>query len=459
MDPMSRFVIARWAVAGSLTVLAATAAAQEVVELPAEDRPLSVEMENVFGLGSLDAPEWQHFGKIQSSAFDGEGNLFLLDIDARNILVVDGEGALAGRIGRPGGGPGEFDFPRYLAVLPDGRIVVADIPRHRFFQIFHGDGAFDRGVRVGNDLLGIHGAFHADRGGSDAIILSSANMARYLPMQPEESKDPPGTRSILRLKLEDDDLAQEAFAYAWAPPTPEPIEFRIGNRTIGTGETTPPPRIFDPGLFLGTLPGGGIAFSDSSAYSVKVTDASGGIARILSRPFAPEPVTDRIVEEEIERRLDEFALTAVATFRRASRVVDGAGNPIEGLIPDEMIVEGGLRSQRASLEARAAAEEVPVVLDLRTTWEGEIWVRRRGDRPSSDGPIDVLTPDGRYLGSLPADTPMPDAFGPGGLVAFVETGELGQYTVRVSRMRLTGSPGDADPAGIRSDESRPRHDR
>ena len=51
----------------------------------------------------------------------------------------------------------------------------------------------------------------------------------------------------------------------------------------------------------------------------------------------------------------------------------------------------------------------------------------------SDGPIDVLTVEGRYLGGYPAGTPMPDAFGPGGLVAFIETGELGESTVLVKR--------------------------
>ena len=79
--------------------------------------------------------------------------------------------------------------------------------------------------------------------------------------------------------------------------------------------------------------------------------------------------------------------------------------------------------------------EVPVVRDLRTSWEGTIWVGRRGEEPASDGPIDLLTPDGRYIGTLAADaTAMPSAFGPDGLVAFIETNELGVNTVVVKRL-------------------------
>ena len=53
----------------------------------------------------------------------------------------------------------------------------------------------------------------------------------------------------------------------------------------------------------------------------------------------------------------------------------------------------------------------------------------------SDGPIDVLTPDGCYLGTFPADgMSMPGAFGPDGLAAFVEVDELGVQTVMVRRL-------------------------
>ena len=79
--------------------------------------------------------------------------------------------------------------------------------------------------------------------------------------------------------------------------------------------------------------------------------------------------------------------------------------------------------------------EVPVVRDLKTSWEGTIWVLRRGEEPASDGPIDMLAPDGRYIGTYAAGaTELPDAFGPDGLAAFIERDEFDVTSVVVRRL-------------------------
>ena len=82
------------------------------------------------------------------------------------------------------------------------------------------------------------------------------------------------------------------------------------------------------------------------------------------------------------------------------------------------------------------SDEFPIVRELGTSWDGEIWVQRHGEEPTDDfGPIDVLTMDGRYVGTYAAGSiAMPAAFGPDGLVAFVETDELDVKTVVVRRL-------------------------
>ena len=111
----------------------------------------------------------------------------------------------------------------------------------------------------------------------------------------------------------------------------------------------------------------------------------------------------------------------------------------------------GIRKSRPNREltCRGAASgsknsssiaELSVIRGLRTTLDGHIWVLRRGEGPYDDGPIDVLVTDGRYLGSYRAGaTPLPAAFGPDGLVAMIETNELGVQTVVVKR--LVTNPG------------------
>ncbi len=88
--------------------------------------------------------------------------------------------------------------------------------------------------------------------------------------------------------------------------------------------------------------------------------------------------------------------------------------------------------------------EVSILRGLRTGWDSEIWVQRHGEDPGDDaGPIDILTMDGRYIGTYPAGAvAMPDALGPDGLAAFVEQDELDVETVVVKRLR--GPPRQAN---------------
>ncbi len=67
---------------------------------------------------------------------------------------------------------------------------------------------------------------------------------------------------------------------------------------------------------------------------------------------------------------------------------------------------------RADIEGMQFNHETPVVLSLRATWEGGLWVRRRREGDPWEGVvavIDVWNPDGRYVGTLPPDDPpMPE---------------------------------------------------
>ena len=93
-------------------------------------------------------------------------------------------------------------------------------------------------------------------------------------------------------------------------------------------------------------------------------------------------------------------------------------------------------SQEAAVENMRFYPEVPVIAAVRTTWDGTLWVQRSAEPGAEEpGPIDVLTPDGRYLGTLAPDVlEMPAAFGPGGLVAFVETDAFDVPVITVSRL-------------------------
>ena len=359
---------------GTITCLSACllagvpAGAQEIIQLPAEDHWLAADFEEVYRVGSLAGEEWEQFGMIHQVAFDAAGNLYLLDTYSMRVVVVDPEGGFGGVIGRPGDGPGEFRFPRSLAVMPDGTVVVGDTGQ-RAFHIYGSDGRFARSVRIGDDLLGFAGRLYPDRSGDSSVVLSG-HIAAIGGGRSADGDGWASTRPVIRFGLGGDRVARDTIAEAWAPPSAGVVEFPRGraqhrNRGPDSASTHLRSR-----AARGTLPGGGVAFSDSSAFAVKLVDPEGVVSRVLTRPFPPEPVTDRILEAEVERQLEEYADRSEAASRNPRTIMDGrTGNTVQGVANDQ-IREGLKRSRRLFLEVLPAADEVPVVQDLRTTWDG-----------------------------------------------------------------------------------------
>jgi len=121
------------------------AQAQEIIELPAQDRLLEAELEDIYRIGTMAGEDWEQFGRLRRVGFDGAGRLFVFDAQADRIHVVGPDGEYRHTIGRSGEGPGEFRRPDGLAVMRDGRVVIADLG-HRAYHIFGADGEFERMV-------------------------------------------------------------------------------------------------------------------------------------------------------------------------------------------------------------------------------------------------------------------------------------------------------------------------
>ena len=382
-------------VVGSVFALTTPAlVAQEVIELPAEDRILEADFEEVYGVGSIAGNAWEQFSRVSAVGFGQSGNLHVMDDQGGRVVVVSEEGELVHEFGRIGDGPGEFARNTNTAVgftvLRDGRTVVFD-PGHSAFDVFGPDGEFDRSVRMpGNAFYGMRTLLPA-RDGQNVITTRFSAFTMGSPAGVPE----PSFRPVYRMVLTGDEAVQDTVIRAWRP----------------SGD----PDGFAPELVAGVLPGGELVYTDSSAYAIKVATRNGELTRVLTRPFRPEPVTARIRDREIERQLEEAE-------ERAAR----SNLPFAAALAEV---------RRERIQNMEFYHEVPVVRDLQTSWEGTIWVLRRGEEPASDGPIDVLTPDGRYIGTFAAGTTaMPDAFGPDGLAAFIERDEFDVASVVVRRL-------------------------
>ncbi|MDE2664316.1 MAG: hypothetical protein OXI39_15120 [Gemmatimonadota bacterium] len=394
--------------------------AQEMVDLPGEDRSVSPDLELVYTIGSAAAAaEWEEFTSISGVAFDGASNLYLLDgtrmESSARVVVVDATGRFVREFGRAGDGPGEFRAATQLVVWEDGQVLVEDM-LHAGYHVFSSTGEFERMVREGGGMgfaMARRPNLRPERTGARTLIGRSG-------------------RTIQRVDMSSEDVEDRVIAEAWAPVEDD------GPRSGDLEDMIDEEWGFEPDLLFDALPSGGVAFSDSSAWAVKLTDPSGAISRTLRRPIRPLAVTEEMEREERERQLEA----------ESNRTITQRGSAPPAAVR-EMI--DNMRSlQREALENMRFFPEVPVIAALRATWDGALWVQRSTE-PGSDepGPIDVIAPDGRYLGTLETGTAalpdMPDAFGPDGLVAFIDTDEFDVPVITVWRL----------PPAIRLESARP----
>ena len=400
---------------------AAPTTAQEIIELLAEDRWLTPDFEEVYQLGLSSGERWEQFGSVAGVAFDGSGRLYVLDGQIGTVFVVGTDGSLVRRFGQRGNGPGEFMDASQMVVREDGRTVVIDFHR-RLYILFDANGRFERSVRFGGDASFEAIGNHRAERGSDGLITALAQEIRMswsgeLPKLPD-----PVSRPIERVLLSGEEVVRDTLVDGYSPPL-QPPDGGPRWRSMG-GMPLYVER--SPQLHWGALPGGSVAFSDSSAYAIKIASAGSGVTRILTRPLKPEPIPNDLIRDWKDAQLESLDGMSDESLER-SRLVDG--RRVRPNADEER------RRRRQLIENTEFYPHVSIVRRLSTTWNGKIWVSRRGqDAPSA---IDVLDMDGRYVGSYSTETVrIPQAFGPNGLAAYMESDEFGVQTVVVKRLPL-----------------------
>ena len=423
---------------GSLVAMVAGIAGQAA----AQDRPLSAEFPEVYRVGGVNAPEWAFFRGRAPTGFDAAGNLHVLDSQFPQVVIIDPRGQLVRTVGREGEAAGEFDAAADLFVWRDGRFVVADRGQNAY-HVFGSDGGLERYVRMGggtgpfstlgNERMRIRpdpagGALIA-QGMPSVLGNMLSGMLEQLAELTGESVETPEAgaddRGLERLDLTGDVVSVTPILQAWRVPRMEPGE------ELSMDDLSDPStfarmmnviRFYEPYMSWDVLPDGTIAYSDSTAYAIKLAGPAGPVTGVLRRPFQAEVVTDRIRRATIDRELRRMEEAAVSANSGAAALAD-------------------LRRQRIDAERKAVAKrefypEIQVVRGVEATWEGTLWIQRRGEEPWDDnGPIDVFGSNREYVGTFAAREPgMPAAFGPDGLVAFWEFDELDVPTIVVKRL-------------------------
>lgn len=401
----------------------------------AQDRPLTANFSEVYRAGGFNAPDWALFSSPGPLGFDSLGNLYVLDPNASHVVVIDTDGRLVMTVGRKGEGPGEFQRADNLVVWRDGRFVVSD-PGHNAFQVFGPDGHFKRFVRMGgqqNPLSAIRqmgrvmrpdpngGALYA-QGMPDAMGDFFGDIFGQLTGEGAKAEEGVDERGVESIDLGGEVVDAQQVLQGWRPPREEPSQEANASNFLDPSrlaEALGSSKYFEPKLLWDILPDGTLAYSDSSAYVIRLAGAAGDSAHVLARPIPPEAVNRLIMSRMIAREIRRFESEQQADTEAMSSLARGL-----------------VDARRERIEKREFFPVVSVVRGLRASWGGALWIQRRGEEPWDDqGPIDIFGPDRQYVGTFAAGaTEMPAAFGPGGLVAFWEVDDLDVPSIVVRRL-------------------------
>lgn len=282
---------------------------------------------------------------------DGEGRVYVLDTAGGRVVVFGRSGRVVGSVGGPGQGPGELSEPTALAVSADGDVAVYD----------YAAGGIARWGAAGESLP-------LDRPEASfwGPELGIASWGVLYPSLAADGRD----GRIVRLVV-----VAETRTGILAEMTQTTVLASFPNCGIGGLPVEP---IFEP-QFLWSIGGDVVAVTTGPWYEIEVF-RRGVLERKISREREARAANRDLALQQVG---DGLQLTAPVRCRVSSTEL---------------------------VEARGFAATVPAVSGLAVAPDGSIWVRRGLVTGEGEPAIDVLDPDGAYIGTLPAGSPFPIAF-------------------------------------------------
>jgi len=413
-------MLSRWSAApvlalALLAVDADAARAQgQIVRLPEADRPLAGTPTQVFAVGKAEGADHEMFGIVAGVAFDAAENLYILDRQNPRVLVYDRAGRFVRQIGKRGQGPGELMVPLQVVVAADGTLVVADLGRAAY-SLFRPDGTFIRNVQMdewtpsfGSSSLSWH-----PRGGVVGTFRQMPGQARAGTSHFEQ------TAPLMFIPMAGGSPAR-LFNVPQQWKVEQSNQPQQGGNRLMMRITSPP--VFTPPVLFGVLPDGRTALSFTPGYTVRILDTGGQTLRYLQRPMRTRLTTEEDREQARERQRE-----VIASGRGGIVITRGGGGGTPGPVPDMR------QMQERQLAEMRFADTIPALRGLRVAPSGKLWIERTGEDVGEDGPVDLVTPEGQYLGTL-TGVGLPDAISRGGLAAYIEEDEDGVQRIVVRRL-------------------------
>lgn len=336
-------------------------------------------VDSVAAIGNAFGDEEYQFGNISATglAGDSEGNLYVLDMQARHVQKYGPDGGYLATFGRKGGGPGELEQPLSLALGPGDSLWVADFSNNRF-TILPQDGGDARSIRFPEN------AFPAS---TPVVAHDRYTVAdRTLMFSPGAMDDT------------DDGIPVVAYAMDGAPldtlwTAPAPKMDRVELQSGGRAMVMLASRAFSPRLRFAAFSDGTLAVSDTADYLVALVNRDGTVQRWIQRDPPPRATTDGDRDAERERVRQQSSRAG------GPRIRVGGGDDEDASDP--------LLEQR--LAKMTFEDLIPRIVNLAVDPMDRLWVGVSEKTPDEVERIDVYDRAGRLLGEL-HDVPFPDVF-------------------------------------------------
>lgn len=303
-------------------------------------------LEEDLDIGVIEGDPDYQFASIDDLAVDEAGNIYVLDGQARNVVVYDSTGRFQHRFGRQGEGPGEFENPREIFWKAD-TLVVWDWRLRRLSY-------FDRqGKLLRDERPEIPFGFRGFSYRPDGALWIQLGPTWSMPIRPESD----GIGNIVVF-----DPVEQTTDTVLTWKNDAAIAIRAENFMTITFEHYAPQLNW-------TADGGGHLFvARGDEYEIEVYGPAGERVRTIVREYTRHPPSAAEVDSaraEHERGAERYGEQA-DRYRKAFEIAD----------------------------------RKPATGELAISEDGHLWVRVFTDDDRTSIKWDIFDPDGRYISSL-----------------------------------------------------------
>jgi hypothetical protein len=297
-------------------------------------------------IGGIEGMGPEVFGSVSSLAVDPAGRFWVLDHQAQELRIFDGDGQPVRTVGRRGGGPGEFQQAVHIVLAPDGHLWVMD-PSNARLSVFDTAGVYMEGKTALGGFVVMPWPGRFDDGGHYyAPLLASGRWAMI--------RHDMAFQALDTLEVPRDPVTRDWYE----------IRDAEGRARVRAGVP------YQGFLTWQVSPAGTIYAMVADQYRLFELGAGGDTLRSLTRPFEPVPVT----AADRERAREDMQW-----------FTDQGGHFDPSKLP----------------------RTKPPVRSFFFDDQRHIWVERTtGDEEDLRRVFDVFDPEGRYLGAVRLPFPL-----------------------------------------------------